>query len=222
MYMGLKKKQRVFSKIGQFGNFLQKPLSIGDIVLNDDGQHVLWKNITQIASGFTLDDKVLVGREADLKYTTETSVGVTIGGTVDAKVASGEIELKFNAKNSAFVYLKGITRTSLPLGYIDQIIKEYWRSQNWNTPSNRLRYNIITEVVEAESGSIIFSEEKGNRVVIQGKNDTALTSLVLAGEGKIEYVSNSKSTLEIISESPVQPMYVAMRIKANGQFEVVG
>lgn len=69
---------------------------------------------------------------------------------------------------------------------------------------------------------MIFSQEKANRVVIKGKDNVPLTSVAVAGDGKVEFVSNSKSTLEIISETPIQPLYTAVRYRANGKFEIVG
>ena len=59
-------------------------------------------------------------------------------------------------------------------------------------------------------------------MVITGKNNTPLTSVSVVGEGKVEYVSNSKSTLEIISETKIQPLYTAVRYKMDGSFEIVG
>jgi len=218
----LKKSQRVFTGIGLIGNFIERPLRVGDIVLNDDGQHLIWGNIEDVVNGFSLQGKTSVANKADLKYTSESSVSVVIGGSASAPVASGEIQLKFNAKNSAFVSLKQIETTSVKLGLIDAALKQYWAQQGFDKASKRNKYHFIAEVINAESGTVIFSQEKGNTVVLKGKNNTPLTSLAVVGSGQVEYVSNSKSTLEIISATPIQPLYSAVRYKGNGNFELVG
>jgi hypothetical protein len=218
----LLKTQRVFSKLRLIGNFMQRPLKIGDIVINDDGQHLIWGNIEDVIDGFSLDGKTETSNASDLKYTSESNIQVTIGGSGTSSVANGEIQLKFNEKNSAFISLKSITRTSVKLGLVDTELKKYWADKGFNKAGNRNKYHFIAEIINAGSGTVIFSEEKANTVVIKGKNNVPLTSISIVGEGKVEYVSNSKSTLEIISETPIQPLYTAVRYKANGKFEIIG
>lgn len=219
---GLKKSQRVLSGLKLIGNFVERPLRVGDIVLNDDGQHLIWGNIEDVIDGFSLEGKLVESNKADLKYTSESNVQVTIGGEASATVAEGEVEIKFNAKNSAFVSLKQIKRTSLKLEKVDALLKKYWEEKGFDKLANRKKYHLVVEVIEAESGTVIFSQDKSNRIVISGKNNTPIRSIAAIGEGKVEYVSNSKSTLEIISETKIQPLYMAVRYRANGNFEIVG
>ena len=65
----LKKSQKVFSNFKLIGNFIERPLKVGDIVLNDDGQHLIWGNIEDIVDGFSLTGKIEVSNRADLKST---------------------------------------------------------------------------------------------------------------------------------------------------------
>lgn len=218
----LKRTQKVLSGLKLIGNFVERPLRLGDIVLNDDGQHLIWGNIEDVIDGFSLEGMITEANKADLKFTSESNVDVKFGGKANSLAAEGEIELKFNARNSAFISLKQVKRLSLKLALVDSKLKEYWAQKGFNKPGNRNKYHFIAEVIEAESGTVIFSQEKSNTVVITGRNNIPLTTLAVVGEGKVEYVSNSKSTLEIISESKIQPLYTAVRYKANGNFEIVG
>lgn len=218
----LKKSQRVFSSIGFIGNFLERPLRVGDIVLNDDGQHLIWGNIEDVIDGFSLNGKLSTANKADLKFTSESSVTVSFGGSANSPVAEGEVQLKFNAKNSAFVSLKEVETTGIKLGLVDAALKEYWEAKGFDRMINRNKYHFIAQVVAAASGTVIFSQEKANTVVLKGKNNQPLDSIGVLGSGQVEYVSNSKSTLEIISATPIQPLYTAVRYKANGNFEIVG
>lgn len=218
----LKKSQRVFASLGLIGNFIERPLRVGDIVLNDDGQHLLWGNIEDVVDGFSLVGKTVTGNKADLKYTAESNVKVTFGAAANATVGSGEVQLSFQSKNSAFVSLKQIETTAVKLALVDEQLKEYWKQKGFHKPRNRMKYQFIAEVISAESGTVIFSQERNNSVILKGKNDQPLTSIAIIGSGQVEYVSNSKSTLEIISETPIQPLFRALRYRANGNFEVVG
>jgi len=218
----IKRSQKILSGLGLIGNFVERPLKVGDIVLNDDGQHLIWGNIEDVVDGFTLEGKIVTANKADLKYTSESNIDVTIGGTANTTVAQGEIQLKFNAKNSAFVSLKQIQHSAVKLALIDAELKEYWERKGFDKLVNRHKYHFISAVIEAESGTVIFSQDKGNTVVIKGKNNIPLTSVAVVGSGQVEYVSNSKSTLEIISETKIMPLYIAVRYKQNGNFEIVG
>lgn len=219
--MALKKTQRVLSGLSLIGNFVERPLRVGDIVLNDDGQHMIWGNIEDLIDGFTLEGKIRSANKADLKFTSESNVQVTFSADANSTVADGEVQLKFNSKNSAFVSLKQIQRNTVSLALIDEALKAYWKQKGFDKLVNRHKYHFISEVINAESGTMIFSEERNNTVVLKANNNIPLTSVSIIGSGNVEYVSNSKSTLEIISTTPIQPLYTAVRYRNNGNFEVV-
>jgi hypothetical protein len=200
----LKRSQRVLSGLKLIGNFVERPLKLGDILLNDDGQHLIWGNIEDVIDGFSLAGKTVETRKAD------------------SGVAKGDIHLSFRVRNSAFVALKGIRRVSVKLALIEEQLRQYWNEKGFDKPGNRRKYHFIAEMVEAVSGTVIFSQERGNTIVLSGRGDTLLKSVSDAGNGRVEYVSNTKSTLEIISENPFQPLYTAVRFKADGSFEIVG
>lgn len=218
----LKKSQKVFSGLQFFGNFIERPLLVGDIVLNDDGQHLIWGNIEDVIDGFSLKDKIAISSKANLEFTKESNIEVKFSGTANAKLATGEVELKFNSKNSAFVSLKQVQQTSVKLGLVKEKLIEYWKQKGFDKSGNLTKYHFILSVITAESGTVIFSQEKNNSVVLKAKNNTPITSVALIAGGQVEFVCNSKQTLEIISETPIQPLYQAVRFKSNGKFELVG
>jgi hypothetical protein len=47
----LKRTQRILKGLNLIGNFVERPLRVGDIVLNDDGQHLIWANIEDVVDG---------------------------------------------------------------------------------------------------------------------------------------------------------------------------
>jgi len=218
----LKRSQRVLSGLKLIGNFVERPLKVGDIVLNDDGQHLIWGNIEDVIDGFSLSGKTIDTRKANLKYSSESGVDVKIGGAAESGIAKGDIQLTFQARNSALVSLKGTRRISVKLALIENQLRNYWTEKGFDKPGNRRKYHFIAEMVEAASGTVIFSQAKDNKVVLSGRGDTLLSSLEDLGSGKVECIHQARSTLEIISENPFQPLYTAVRFKAGGHFEIVG
>lgn len=217
----LRKTQRILSGLKLIGNFVERPLRVGDIVINDDGQHLIWANIEDVIDGFSLKGKIEKSNRADLKYTSESGVEVKFGSISDTAIAEGEVEIKFKSKNSAFVSLKQIERSSVKLGLVDKELKKYWKDHGFDKGANISKYHFISEVITAQSGTVIFSQDKSNRVVLKGKNDIPLTSLAVVGSGSVEFVINTKATLEIISETEIQPLYGAVRYRRNGNFELI-
>lgn len=218
----LKRSQRVLSGLKLIGNFVERPIKVGDIVLNDDGQHLIWGNIEDVIDGFSLSGKTVETLKSNLKYTSESGVDVKLGGEGTAGVAKGDLQLSFKSRNSAFVSLKGIRRVSVKLALIEAQLRQYWNDKGFDRPGNRRKYHFIAEMVEAASGTVIFSQEKGNTVVLSGRGNVSLKSISDVASGRVEYVSNTKSTLEIFSENSFQPLYTAVRFKADGSFEIVG
>jgi len=217
----LKRTQRILKGLNLIGNFVERPLRVGDIVLNDDGQHLIWANIEDVVDGFSLKGKTETSNRADLKFTSESGVEVKFGGSANANIAKGEVELKFKSKNSAFISLKQIERTSVKLGLVNEELKKYWKVHGFDKLANINKYHFISEVITAQSGTVIFSQDQGNTVVLKGKSDIPLTSLAVIGSGSVEFVINTKATLEIISETQIQPLYSAVRYRKNGNFEVI-
>jgi len=218
----LKRSQRVLSGLKLIGNFVERPLKVGDIVLNDDGQHLIWGNIEDVVDGFSLSGKTVETRMANLKYSSESGVDVMIGGTADSHIAKGDIQLTFQARNSALVSLKGTRRISVKLALMETQLRTYWSEKGFDKPGNRRKYHFIAEMVEAASGTVIFSQAKDNKVVLSGRGGKLLASIDDLGSGKVESIHQARSTLKIISENPFQPLYTAVRFKAGGHFEIVG
>ncbi len=217
----LNKSQKIFAGIDLIGNFIQQPLKVGDIVLSDDDQDLVWANIQDLVPGFSLADNVVVSNASDLKYTSESNIDVSMGGTVNSPVANGQVQLKFNAENSAFVSLKQITQTEVKLGAVDTVLKNYWKQQGWDGIFQRRKYHFIVEIIEAESGTVIFSQDKDNLVTLEGKNNIPINSVADLASGNIDLVTSTKSTLEIISQTKMLPLYRAVRLRGNGNFEIV-
>lgn len=217
----LKKVNQVFAGVKYIGNFLNRPLEIGDIVQWDDGQHLPMGNMSDLIPGFKWDGKLQTSSASFFKLTQESNVQVTLGGQGNADLGKAEVELSFGAKNSAFVALNDVTSTSIKLAMVEADMKALWAERKWDRPGKRNKFYVVSEVKRSESGTMIFSQERNNKVVLKAENNTPVTSLQALGSGKFEYVSNSKATLEVISPNPSSCLYRCVYLKSNGLFELV-
>lgn len=217
----LRKSQRILSNIGYIGNFLNTGIKVGDIYQMDDRQFILLANIADLATELVLDgSKLQVGTKGTLSYTRESNVDIKFNGDVTApELVKGEVELSFKSKNSAFVSLKEAVTTDLRMELIREVLIRVWEDKEYK---NNGRHVMIFQTVEAASGTVIFSQERNNKVILKATGDEAITSVAKMGSGKVEFVTNSKATLESISTVTYVPLFKALYMKKNGNFEIVG
>lgn len=217
----LKRSNRLFSGAGYYGNFMGMPVKIGDVFQVDQREHIKLGNIEKLTSTISLAGAIEEGTEANFKLTAGREFGISFGANAELKLGKGEVLLDFKSNSSAFVSLSDAKTKVLSIGLIEDKLKEYWEKKGYNTGAKRRSYIIISSVIEAASGTVIFSEEKNNKVVLKASTDEEVKSIKAMGSGKFEYVSNTKATLEIISPKHIQPLYRALWIRANGKFDIV-
>jgi hypothetical protein len=215
----IRKGQKIFKGIDYIGNFLGEPIALGNIYRCDDRSFVLLANITDLIPGLSLKELTVVGTKQNLTYTKESNVSVKVGAAADATLGKGELELNFAKKNSAFVALKDVTISQLKLQLLEDELKKLWNKKKYKNNGTTI---IVNQVMDAKSGTVIFSEERNNKVVLKASTDEKLTSVVKAGSGNVEFVTNTKATLEIISPEPILPMFKAFFYNRRGDIEVVG
>src|SRR5690606_40569183 len=115
------------------------------------------------------------------------------------------------SKNSAFISLKQIARTSVKLGLVNEELKKYWKVHGFDKLANIHKYHFISEVITAQSGTVIFSQDQGNTVVLKGKSDIPLTSLAVIWSGSVEFVINNNASIVNIRDTQIQPLYSYLR-----------
>ncbi len=218
----LKKLNHIFAGVKFIGNFMNRPIELGQIVQWSDGQHLIMGNLADFVPGFTWTGKIEKSTSAFFKLTQESTVDVALGGQANAPVGKAEVELKFGAKNSAFVALNDVESTAIKLGLVQDDLNALWHERRWDRANNRNKFFLVSEVMTAASGTVVYSAERKNTVVLKAENDAPVTSLKALGSGRFEYVSNTKSTLEIISPMAITPLYRAVSLRSNGLFDLVG
>jgi hypothetical protein len=217
----LKKSHRLFASVGYYGNFIGTPVKIGDVFQVDGAEHIKLGNIEKLTTKISLKDTIESGTEANFKFTSGKEFAITFGANADLKLGKGEVQIDFKSNSSAFVSLNDAVIDVLSIGLIEDELKAYWDAKGYSKPGKRKKYIIISSIIKAASGTVIFSSEKNNKVVLKASTDEEIKSIKALGSGNFEYVSNTKATLEIISPKAIQPMYRALWINAKGRFDIV-
>ena len=217
----IKKSHRLFANVGYYGNFISSPVKIGDIFQIDGREHIKLGNIEKLNSDISLKDTIEESTEANFKFTSGKEFEISFGVNAELKLGKGEVQIDFKSNNSAFVSLNDAKIQVLSIGMIEDNLKHYWDKKEYSKPRNRRKYIIVSSIIEAGSGTVIFSEEKNNKVVMKATTNEEIKSIKAMGSGNFEYVSNTKATLEIISPKVIQPLYRALWIRANGRFDIV-
>jgi hypothetical protein len=215
----IKKAQKMFRGIDYIGNFLGEPIALGNIYRCDDKSFVLLANIADLIEEPDLSSITVSSRKQNITYTKESSVTVKLGAEGNSIAGKGELELNFNRKNSAFVALKDVTISQIKVELLRDQLKDLWAKKKY---ANNGRHIVVNQVMEAGSGTVIFSNDRNNRVVLKATSNEKLTSPAKAASGSVEFVTNTKATLEIISTEPILPMFKAFYFNRRGEIEVVG
>jgi hypothetical protein len=213
----IKRSQKIFRGIDYIGNFLAEPIALCNVYRCDARSFVLLANLQDFVD-ISLDQHIVQGTKQNVSFTKESSVSVKAGVGGDVHAGRGELELNFQRKNSAFVSLKNVVVSQVKLGLLSDTIGELWKRKKYRTNGSVI---IVNQILEAESGTVIFSQERNNRVVLRATTSESLSSVGKTASGNVEFVTNSKATLEIISPEPMLPMFKAFYLDNKGRIQVV-
>jgi hypothetical protein len=217
--MPLSKTEKLISGTGLFANIINKPFELGMVLYKDDDKFTIWGKLEDLIPGFSLSEKYTNSLSANLNFNTQSNIQVNLGSSATSIPVKGQVQIKYTKNKSGFIVLKNVVTQTLNLGAIEDAVKELWRDRGFDKAGNRRKYVLITSLLKAESGCIIYSEDKNNTVEIKANNEKPLTSLAVVAEANVEYVTNSKATLELFSTNPFSPLFAAHRLRVNGKFE---
>lgn len=172
------------------GNFLDAPMQIGMIYKMDDDQFIPVYHFNDIYPNVDLTKWIRSGSKAEIRFSTQKDVSITVGGSASTGIGNSEIKLSFKRSRSVAGVLKDAAVDTLATGNVHGDLVKLWESKGFvkfNT-----KYIFVFEVVTAASGTLIYSEEKNNQVVLRHKFDKPIKNVADLGSGEFEYVSNTK------------------------------
>jgi hypothetical protein len=135
-------------------------------------------------------------------------------------LGDSEVSLKFRRARSAAGALGDVFVDSLRFDPLLEVLQAIWKARKYD--KYRREYFLVFETVTAGSGTLIFSEQKNNEVVLKHKLGSKVTKVADLASGEFEYVSNTRRTLETIRNVAHTPLFKAFRFKGNWEPEVLG
>ncbi|KFC19669.1 hypothetical protein [Chryseobacterium sp. FH1] len=204
-------------KFGYMATWLPgTPLKLGDI-------GVIHDNVFSRVAGLEDFDITFYIREddtpEDLEYSSKGSVSVTtkLSGAVTPPGSSlGNLDagfiVEFSGQNS-ILFKANKTKTNLIKNTIkigEEVLKLY-KDGKWNK-----KWVVITELVEAETATILISNAKNARIELKANANIKLPKLDIA-EASLDlgYTSYKGMDTKIISQSGLSPLFKVKGIRTN-------
>ena len=201
-------------------NFLDAPVRIGMIYQMDDEQFIPVMHFNDAYPNIDLAKWTDSGTKATIQFTEAKDVDISFGASASSSIGSSEVKLSFKKSKSAAGVIKDAAIDSLRTANVIEDLKKIWTDKGYIKFNKK--YLFVFEVVTAASGTLIYSEESKNQVVLKHKFDKAIGKIADLGSGEFEYISNTKRTLEIIRNVAHKPLFKAFYFRSNWQPEIVG
>ncbi len=191
-----------------------KPIEIGDIGIIENGVFSVFTSLQKQ----NINQQVRIDTtKGDLKLTTKKDVSISakiggaapIAGSALTDVDAG-VSISFSSEN-AFVFEALGTKTHI-LENVFEIEKVF--IDKAKADSRWKDFVVITEIIEADSLTLILSGGKNNVVDLKAKADANLANVNLANiDLCLSIVSEKISTENIIAKEGVKPIYKAMGLR---------
>lgn len=206
--------QLYLKAIGCYGNFLRKPIQVGDLYEFDDSSFLLLTHFAEATQS------IQTSAPADLVYTRQSGSDVQINASVNSGAAAGSASLTFNESNSSFISLKNTVTNSIEAMTLKDKVEGHIKTNNLD--AHRRKIILITETIVAASGVMMFSSAKNNQVTLSASNHKPIAALSEIGNGNIEVTKTTSDLLQVISNTSFVALFIAHWLKPNGLFEKLG
>jgi hypothetical protein len=194
-----------------------RQLEIGDIGTLKDNVFTKLSNLTTRDIMFEQDKPDKTGEDLDYKSQGNVTIATKLSGcaapaeSVLTNVDAGVI-LEFNKENSIFFRARNCKTSSIKdiLSLGDNILQMY-RDGEWNK-----HWVIITELVTAESGTVIISNSSTGKIELKANANVGAAKLDIA-DVKFDFSAQYSRGLEteIIASQGLTPLFKIMGIKTR-------
>lgn len=201
-------------------NFIDAPVRLGMIFRMDDKQFIPAMHINDAYPDVNLSKLTDSGTKGSIRFSESQSVSIAFGASATSKIGETELKISFKKAKSVAGYVEDAVVESFRFVNILPQLKEIWNAQGFTKFYKE--YVVVFDIITAASGTLIYSEDKNNEVVLRHKLGTPVKKLADLGSGNFEYVSNSKRTLEIIRPVAHKPLFKAFRLRKDWRPEILG
>jgi hypothetical protein len=202
------------------GNFIDAPVRLGMIFRMDAQQFIPAMHFNDAYPAINLGKWTEAGSKGNIRFSESTSVSFAFGASATTGIGESEIGIKFKKSKSVAGYVQDAAVERFGYSNILPQLKKLWNAQGYSQYYKE--YVLVFEVVTAASGTLIYSEDRNNEVVLRHKLGAAVKKIADLGSGNFEFVSNSKRTLEIIRAVAHKPLFKAFRLRKDWRPEILG
>ena len=203
--------QRIFKTTGYFGNFLNKPITPGDVFQFDDQSFLLLTNLNK-------DQHCTIVKSEPSNITLSKQCGCDV--STDASVNGNGAQLHFIDNKSGFAGLNNAVTHSLEIQELHESFIKFLHDNGYEKKRNKIV--LINEVISAESGVMLFSDSKNNTDTLNVLPGNTLSSINSIASGKVTVGNTSSAVEQFISDKPFTALFAALWLKPNNLFEKLG
>jgi len=202
------------------GNFIDAPVRLGMIFRMDAQQFIPAMHFNDAYPAINLGKWTEAGSKGNIRFSETTSVSFSFGASATTGIGESELGIKFKKAKSVAGYVQDAVVERFGYSNILPQLKQIWTDQGY--AKFYKEYVLVFEVVTAASGTLVYSEDRNNEVVLRHKLGVAVKKIADLGSGNFEFVSNSKRTLEIIRAVAHKPLFKAFRLRKDWRPEILG
>lgn len=202
-------------QFGYFATWLPgTPLELGDIGVLKGNIFTKISNLSDFKIKFDVEKDT---SKADIEHSSKGAVSITTkaSGTVAPQGSSlGEIEagirVEFNKENAILFKANATLSPSIKdqVSVGNQVIKLFEEGK-WDK-----NWVVITEIVEAESATILISSSSNSKIELKAKGDVGSANLDIAdADLGFELKFSKDLSTKIIAEESLTPLFRASKIK---------
>jgi hypothetical protein len=207
-------KYKLIGEKKMYANFMNENIQLGNIYSVDENEFQLLDNIGSYASLNLNDDKHSVkSKPQDMFSTATTFKQVDTNVSAVTPALRTEVSIEFSKKASSFFALKDTVTHTLKINTVKNAYLAYLKKHSLLFA--RKEVVIINMMVEAQSGIVLLSEEKGTNVLLSASNDSPLTPKALLAEGNIDIKTDKSKVFQIIQPNIFQPFFNALWWRPN-------
>lgn len=199
-------------------NFMDEPLAVGKVYRMDDKQFIPALEPEDVFPGVTLN--IRSGSPGNITFNKGGEIKFSFGGSATSKIGKSQVSIEFRRRRTVAGAIKDAVVDQVAFLPLKKRLKDVWNEYGFSKYNDE--YIFIYQVVTAASGTLVYSHEGSNTVVLEHTMGEGVTKVLDLASGKFAFESNKKATLEIIRPIAHKPLFKAFYFKKNWEPEILG
>lgn len=195
------------------------PLKLGDIGVINKNEFTKISSLENEGIPFKINPDT---SKMDLDFVSEGGVSITTKLSGSAKLPNSNLmevdagfSIDFKGKNATLFKLKGTLSPQISdkIALGEEVVKRY-KKGDWNKD-----WVIVTELVQAESSTIIVSNSKDSKIELKANADLGTDKVEITdASAQFSIAFDRDVSLKFITEENLTPLFKAMGVKGMRRF----